>query len=114
MVVWAVEPALRDILERKLDLMRILQRVAKRPPEKPVGAARAALALAAAECVAAAAGRPPDNPPDVLLRWLGENPAGPPVPLMAAAIKAIDRLRYDPDAPPGAPLADLRSRLSGR
>src|SRR5688572_14626792 len=96
------------------DLLTLLQRVARRAPEKPVKAAEASAALAAAECVAAAAGRPPAHPPDSLLRWLAEHPGAPTVPLMAAANKALDRLRGEASLPPGAALDDLRSRLSGR
>ena len=111
MVAWTSEAGLRDIVERDLDLLPLLQRVARRPPEKPVSAERAAEALAAMECVAAAAGRPRADPPDLLLRWLADHPAGPSVPLMAAAIKALDRLRAEA---PDAPLDDLRARLHGR
>ena len=96
------------------DLLTLLQRVARRAPEKPVKAPEARAALAAAECVAAAAGRPPAHPSDSLLRWLSEHPGAPTVPLMAAAIKALDRLRGETSLPPDAVLDDLRSRLSGR
>ncbi|HEX7901153.1 MAG TPA: DUF4259 domain-containing protein [Planctomycetota bacterium] len=114
MVVWAYEAGLRHVVERELDLLPLLQRVARRAPEKPVDPAEASDALAAAECVAAAAGRPPADPPDLLLRWLSAHPSAPSVPLMAAAIKALDRLRGEAALPPGAPLDDIRSRLSGR
>ena len=114
MVAWAVETGLRDIVERDLDLLPLLQRVARRPPEKPVRVERATTAFAAMECVAAAAGRPPADPPDLLLRWLSAHPAGPSVPLMAAAIKALDRLSVEAGLPPGPPLDDLRARLHGR
>jgi len=114
MEVRAFEETLRGLVERRRELLPLLQRVARRAPEKPVRPAEAAAAWAAAECVAAAAGRPPADPPDALLRWLSDHPAAPPVPLMAAAIKAIDRLRGEASVPPGVSLDELRSRLSGR
>lgn len=107
MVARTYEPGLQTIVDRDLDLLPLLQKVARRAPEKPVREAEAATALAAAECVAAAAGRPPADPPPLLLRWLAAHPGGPPVPLMAAAIKALDRLG-------GPELEDLRARLHGR
>jgi hypothetical protein len=109
----ALEAGLRDILDRELALMPLLQRVAKRPPEKAVDARQAATALAAAECVAAAAGRPMADPPPLLLRWLTAHPAPPAVPLMAAAIKALDRLRAEAARTSDASLDDLRARLHG-
>jgi hypothetical protein len=113
MVAWAFEAGLRKIEDQHLELQRLLQRVAKRPPEKPVQLEEAMTALAAAECVAASAGRPPAEAPDSLLRWLAAHPSAPPVPLMTAAIKALDRLRGEASLPPGVPLDDLRSRLHG-
>lgn len=106
MVVHAWEDGVREILERKLPLEPLLQKVARRAPEKDVDPGEARLAVAAAECVAAAAGRPPAEPPDVLVKWLVENPDGPPLSLMTAAIKALDRL--------GSGFDDLRARLHGR
>lgn len=97
-----------------LEFLPLLQRVARRAPDKRVKAREAEAALAAAECVAAAAGRPPAAPSDDLLRWLSAHPGAPPVPLMAAAIKALDRLRGEPALPADARIDDLRSRLSGR
>lgn len=106
MVVHAWEDGVREILERNLELEPLLQKVARRAPEKDVDPNEARLAVAAAECVAAAAGRPPANVPDALIRWIVRHPEGPPVPLMAAAIKALDRL--------GAGFDELRARLHGR
>lgn len=106
MVVHAWEEGVREIHERDLALEPLLQKVARRAPEKDVDSDEARLAVAAAECVATAAGRPPANPPDALIKWLVAHPEGPPVPLMAAAIKALDRLGPDFD--------DLRARLHGR
>jgi len=106
MVVHAWEEGVREILERDLELEPLLQKVARRAPEKDVEPRDARLAVAAAECVAAAAGRPAANPPDPLIQWIVKHPDGPPVPLMTAAIKALDRL--------GAGYDDLRARLHGR
>lgn len=99
--------------EGGLDFLPLFQRIARRPPEKPVNPADAAAALAAADCVAAAAGRPPAEPSDALRRWLAAHPEAPTVPLMTAAIKALDRLRRDAAPPPERILDDLRTRLLG-
>jgi hypothetical protein len=102
--------ALPDVEAR--DFLPLLQRVARRAPDKPIKPREAARALAAAECVAAAAGRPPAGASDALLRWLAAHPQAPPVPVLAAAIKALDRLRGE--GPADARIDDLRSRLGGR
>ena len=49
--------------------------------------------LAAAECVAAAAGFPPDNPPEELAEWLAENsPMRVKPEYIEMARKAVDRV----------------------
>ena len=56
--------------------------------------------------------RPPQNPPGLLVRWLESHPGGPSLALMAAAIKAVDRMKSD-GAAPDELLEDLRARLHG-
>lgn len=93
------------------DLLHLLQAVSSRPPERRIDAAEAERILAAAECVATAAGRPPAQKSEALSRWHAENPTPPSLPLMTAAIKAVDRLLKDH---PSKPAEDVRARLQGK
>lgn len=111
MVSWAFEEGLRKIGDR--DFFPLLSKAARRPPERRFELSESGAVIAAAECVAAAAGRPPAQPPQALLAWLSAHPEAPSVPLMAAAIKALDRIDDEP-LPPDAALDDLRARLHGR
>ena len=113
MLAWTFEAGLRDLEERQLDFLTLLQRVARRAPEKAVDVRDAMAALAAAECVASGSGRPPALPPEVLLRWLEAHPEPPALPVKTAAIKALDRLRGEPGLPPEVAFDDLWTRLHG-
>lgn len=106
MVAYSLEGSLKEIVDGDLDLLPLLQRAFSRPPERELP--DAALVQAAAECVASAAGRPPANPSPLLVRWLIAHPGGPSLPLLNAAVKAVDRLRDE-----GLPLDDLIGRLHG-
>lgn len=105
------EGAVRDLDREKADLLALLQAVARRRPEKPLDPRDIGRAVAAAECVATAAGRPPNPMPDALTAWYARHPGAPPLPLLTEAVKAVDRILAERRT---KELEDLRARLQGR
>ncbi len=72
---------------------RTLAGVAAMQAVDELDADEASEVLAAAECVAAAAGFPPDDPPEELAEWLAENSPMPVKPeYVAMARKAVARV----------------------
>lgn len=61
-----------------------------------IDATECAEAIAAAECLAAAQGHPPENPPEYLEKWLASLGTARPTPdMLNRATEAINKVRKD-------------------